>query len=146
MFRAFVLSIVLTLAVAPNAALLCIASCHPQPAASSVSHYGKPSAVSSASHHGEPSATSSASHHEAPSAASSMVWDDTCPDCANAGLGAAQFLREEVRRNVSALDVVHAILVPCHQLAHSTIDARPGQEPGREGSLEARRLPTILRI
>jgi hypothetical protein len=47
---------------------------------------------------------------------------------------------------VSAPDVDHAVLVPRHQLAHSTIDARAGQEPGREGSLEARRLPTILRI
>jgi hypothetical protein len=47
---------------------------------------------------------------------------------------------------VSAPDVDHAVLVPRHQLAHSTIDARPGQEPGREASLEARRLATILRI
>jgi hypothetical protein len=57
-----------------------------------------------------------------------------------------QFVREDVRRNVSALDGVHAVLAAGHQLAHSTIDARPGQEPGREWSLEARPLLTALRI
>jgi hypothetical protein len=133
-FRAVVLSIVLTLAVGPNTALLCRAWCHPQAAPSNASHHGEPSA-----------AASSASHHGEPSAASSVAGDDTCDNCDNA-VGAAQFLREDLRRNVSAPDVDHAVLVPRHQLAHSTIDARPGQEPGREGSLEARRLATILRI
>jgi hypothetical protein len=75
-----------------------------------------------------------------------MNWDEARPDCDNSGLRAVQFIREEVRRYVSALDGGHAILVPGHQLAHSTIDARPGQEPGREWSLEARPLLTALRI
>jgi hypothetical protein len=131
-FHAVVLAIVLTLAAAPDAALLCSAWCHPQAAAASASHHGEPSAASSASHHGEPAA------------GSSVAGDDTCDNCDNP-FGAAEFLREDLRRNVSAPDV-DAVLVPGHQLAHSTIDARPGQEPGREGSLEARRLPTILRI
>lgn len=135
MFRAFVLSIVLSVAVAPNAALLCIASCHPQPATSSVSHHGEHSAALSASHGGETLVASSV-----------MGGDNTCPNCDNVGLGAVQFLREDVRRSISALDAVQAILVPRYQLAHSTIDARPGREPGREWSLEERSLPTILRI
>ena len=120
-FQAVVFSIVATLAVGPNAALLCAAWCHP------------PAAASSASHHGEPSA------------GSSVAGDATCDDCDNA-VGTAQFVREDLRRNVSAPDVDRAILVPRHQPTHSTIDARPGQELGREWSLESRRLPTILRI
>ena len=122
-FKAVVLSIVLTVAVAPAAAPLCKAQCHP------------------------PVAVASACHDEKPSAApTGMTWDDPCTDCDNAGLGAMQFFREDVWRGVSALDAVHAILVPRHQFAHSTIDARPGQDPGREWSLEPRRLPGILRI
>ena len=145
MFQAVVLSIVATLAVGPNAALLCAAWCHPSAAASSAPHHGGPSTASRPSHHGEPSAASSASHHGNPSAGSSVAGDDTCDSCDNA-VGAAQFLREDLRRNVSAPDVDPAVLIPRHQLAHSTIDARPGQEPGREWSLEERPLPTILRI
>ena len=133
MFRAFVLSIVLTVAVAPNAALLCSAWCHPQAGASSASHHGGPSAASSTSHLGEPSA------------ASSVAGEDNCDSCDNS-VGAAQFLPENLRRNVSAPDVDHVALVPRHQFAHSTIGARPGQEPGRDRSLEARRRPTILRV
>lgn len=144
-FRAVVLSIVATLAVGPNAALLCAALCHPPAAASSVSHHGGPSAASRPSHHGEPSAASSAPHHRKPSAGSSVAGYDRCDSCDNA-VGAAQFLREDLRRNVSAPDVDQAVLAPRYQLAHSTIDARPGEEPGRQGSLAARHLPTILRI
>lgn len=146
-FRTFVLSIVLTLAVAPNAALLCTVWCHPQPATSSPSHHGECSAASSASYHGERSAASSALHDGATSATSSvMSGDETCPDCDKAGLGAVQFLREDVRRSVSALHAVHAILVPCYQFAFLTADTRPQHERWRECSLEERPLPTILRV
>ena len=129
--RAVVLSIVLTLAAGPEAALLCRAWCHPLVAVASACHDEKPFGASSASHHGEPSA------------GSSVAGDNPCDNCDHA-VGAAQFIREDLTLNVSAPD--HAILVPRQQLFHSTIDARPGQEPGREGSLEARRLPTTLRI
>jgi hypothetical protein len=122
-FRAVVVSIVVTLAAAPNAALLCRAWCHPQvPAAS-------------------------ACHHEKPSTASSVVADPTSDECDQVAVGAAQFLREDVRRSVSDPDVDHATLVPpCYQLAQLTIDGRPGREPGRQGPLEQRSLPTVLRI
>ena len=122
MFRAFVLSIVLTLAVAPNAALLCRAWCHPQVAAAS------------------------ACHHENPSTTSSVVADANRDECDRVAVGTAQFLREDVERSVAAAGVDHAIMVPRHQLAHSPIDSRPGQEPGRERSLDERLLLTILRI
>lgn len=148
-FRAFVLSIVLTLAVAPNAALLCIVWCHPQAAPSSAFHHGESSAASSASHHGEHSAASSASHDGETSATSSVMSRDntcSCPDCDKAGLGAVQFLREDVRRSVSTLDAVHAILVPRYQFAPLTADTRPQHERWREWSLEERPLPTILRV
>lgn len=121
-FRAVVVSIVLTLAVAPSAALLCRAWCHPQVAAASTCH------------------------HEQPSATSSVVADATCDECEKVALGAAQFLREEVRRSVSNLDVDHAIVVARYPLAELTSDARPDREPGRQCSLETRPLATILRI
>lgn len=144
-FRAVVLSIVATLAIGPNAALLCSAWCHPQAAAPSTSHHCEPPATASgASHHGEPSAASSASHHAKPSAGSSVAGDESCDNCNNA-VGAAPFVREDLR-TASVPEVDHAVLALRHQLAHLMIDARPGQEPGGEGSLEARRLPGILRI
>lgn len=122
MFRTFVFSIVLTVAVAPNAALLCRAWCHPQVAAAS------------------------ACHHEEPSTTSSVVANATCDECDQVAPGAAQFLREDVRRSVSNPDVDHAILVPRYRLAQLTIDARSGPEPGRQAPLEHRSLPTALRI
>lgn len=85
-----------------------------------------------------------ACHHE-PSAASSVVGDGTCDDCDSA-LAAAQFLREDAQRSLSAPGVDHATVVLRHQLVHSTTHAKPGQEPGREWPLDARLLPTVLRI
>jgi len=156
-FRAFVLSIALIVALAPNASLLCIVSCPPRPAAASTvphhgehsavtsaSHHGEHSAVTSASHHGEPAALTSAWHHGEPAGASGLVWDDACPYCGS--LGALQFLRENVRSSVSALDAVHAILVPRYQFAPATTDTRPGQEPWRGWWLEQQPQLTALRI
>ena len=112
----------LTLAVGPNAALLCKASCHPQ---------------ATAAH---------ACHDEKPSVASSVMGARPCDDCKSASLSAMQFLREDVQRSVSALDADHAILVPRYQLAPSTSAADSGQEPVRTWWLEKRPLPTALRI
>lgn len=116
--RAAVLSIVLTLAVGPNATLLCRTWCDRQAAAAS------------------------GCHHEAPTI-SPRVGDESCDDMA---LSAAAFLREEVRRPVSAPDAAHAVLVPRYRLAQSTIDASRRHEPGREWPLEERPLPFVLRI
>jgi hypothetical protein len=121
-FRAVAFSVVMILAIGPNAALLCTARCHPQAAATS------------------------ACHHEKPSAASSVMGVHPCDDCNSASLSAVQFLREDVQRSVSALDADHAILVRRYQLARSTSAADPGQETGRTWWLEKRPLPTALRI
>jgi len=118
-FRAVVLSVVLILAVGQNAALLCRAWCHPQAAAAS------------------------GGHHEEPANSPSVADDDSCDHVV---LSVAAFLREGVRRGVSSPDGNHAAPVPHYQLAHSTTDARLGQEPGREWSLEERPLATALRI
>ena len=124
MFRAIALSVVLTLAVGPNVAMLCNVRCH--------SH--------------RQTAAVSACHHEKPSATSGVIGVHPCADCGNARLSAPQFLREDVQRSVSALDVDHAILVPRYQLARSTSAADSGQEPVRTWWLEKRPLPTALRI
>lgn len=118
MFGAAVLFIALTLAVGPNAALLCSAWCHPQ------------------------SAAATGCHHEDPGTTPSIAADESCDD----GVLSAAFLREELRRNVSAQGVVHATLVPRYQLAHSTTDPGYRHEPWREWSLEKRSLATALRI
>ena len=120
--RAVVVSIVLTLAVAPNAALLCRAWCDPQVAAAS------------------------ACHHEKSPATSSVVADPTRDECDQSAVRPAQFLREDVRRSVSALDAGDAILVARYQFAPSTTDTRSGQEPWREWRLEKQPLLTALRL
>lgn len=115
--RAAVLSIVLTLAVGQNAPLLlCRAWCDQQAAAAS------------------------GCHHQNPAPSLSMAGDDSCDNVL-----IAAFLREQVRRGVSSPDRDHAIPVLLYQLAPSATDVRPGQQPGRECSLETRPLSTVLR-
>ena len=143
--RTVALSIVLTLAVGPEAALLCRAWCHPQVASASVCNHGLAASGANASHHGEPAASSASGNVEG-SAAPSVVWDATCPYCDKGGLVAVPFLREDGRRSVSALDSLQTILVPRYQFVPSTTHSRPQQEPGREWSLEERHLPTVLRV
>lgn len=117
-FRASVLSIVLALAVVPNAALVCRTWCDQKAAAAS------------------------RCHHEAPTTSLSVAGDDLCDDVLNS----AVFVREDVRRGVSSPDADHAIPVPRYQLAHSTTDASPRLAPGHQGSLDTRPLSTALRI
>jgi hypothetical protein len=116
-----VLSLVLILTAAPEAALLCQAWCHP------------PATV--------------ACHHEGPSAASSVITGaDPCHDCDHAGAAAVQCLREHVRRGEAAGDAGPAIVVSRYQLACSTIDVRRGDELARAWSFEGRQLSVILRL
>jgi hypothetical protein len=119
MVRGAVLSIVLTLAVGPEAALLCRARCHPQ------------------------AADASACHDEKQVSSSSVGADATCDHVV---LNIAAYLREDVRRGVSAPDTSHTLPVTRYQLAPSTTHPRAGKEPGREWSLEKRTLATALRI
>jgi len=118
-FRAAVLSIVLTLAVGPGAALQCGPGCGAHPAAKDECHQED--------HSGSPS----------------VGGDDTCDHLV---LGAVAVLREHVRRAESSPDVDHAMPVPRYQLVHSTIDVSPRHEPGRECSLDKRPLSIVLRV
>jgi hypothetical protein len=119
MFRTALLSIVCSLAVGPHVALLCRTWCDAHVAAASDCH------------------------HKNSSAAPSVAGDE---DCGNVVVAATAVLREDMRRDVSSQGANQAIPAPRYQLAQSTIDARSGQEPWREGSLERRLLSTALRI
>ena len=119
MFRAIVLSIALTLAVGPNAELLCNVLCHSETAAANECD------------------------HEESTNSPGVAGDNSCDRVV---LSVGAFLREDVRRGVSAPDADYAIFVPRYQLAPSTTDTRPRHELGREWWLEQRPLATALRI
>jgi hypothetical protein len=123
-FRAFIVSIVLTVAVAPNLALLCDVRCQqPQVATAGACH-----------------------HDEEPSAASSVVQRDTGMDCDTVVPGVAPLRPEDLRRSASAPLGGDAISVLRYLFALSTVDARTGREPAGQWSLDNRPLPTILRM
>ena len=119
MFQAAVLSIVLTLAVGQNVALLCKTWCDAHAAASSECH------------------------HENPSTTPSVAGDEHCD---NVMVAAAAVLREDVQCGVSSSDAKQAIPIPRYQLAQLTIDARSGLDSWREWLLEKRPVSTALRI
>ena len=119
MFRAVLLSIVLSLAVGQNVALLCRAWCNAHVAAAS------------------------GCHHEDSPTTPTVAGDESCD---NLVVVATAVLREDVRRDVSSRNANQAIPVPRYQLAQLTIGAGPGQEPWREWSLEKGPLSTALRI
>ena len=117
-FRAALLSIVLTLAVGPNASLLCAVLCHPD------------AASTGSCEHRDPTSTSVRSN-------------DGCPDIA---AGTAALVREEVRRGVSASDRQHVVVVPRFQFVPPPSPPEFGREPGQGPPLEARPLVLALRI
>ena len=123
-FRAVLLSIVVTLAVGQNSVLLlCNTGCDAHAAPASAPHH---------------------EHSSNHSFTSLAVAGNEC--CDDMRVSAAAFVREDVRRNVSSPDAGYAIPVPSYQVVHPTIATRPGQEPGREWSLEKRALSSALRI
>ena len=119
-FRAAVLSIVLTLVIGQNTAPLCWAWCDPMPAAET-----------------------GCDHHDAVATSTTSVGDGTCDMVVFSAVG---FLREEPRRGVSDQNAQHAILIPCDQLAHATMATRPGPNPGFEPSPGQPTLPAVLRL
>jgi hypothetical protein len=118
-FRAAVLSTVLTLALGPNAKVVCITWCDAHaPAASGCQH-----------------------ENSGPSAA--VTADESCdtivPDT-------PALVREDVRRIEVGSDTRHTAIVPRSQFALSITDVRFDPEPGHGWSLEKRPLVTALRI
>ena len=120
MFRAALLSIVLSLAAGQNAVILvCRTWCDAH------------------------AATASECHHEKSSTTPSMAGGD----CGDMVAAHTAVLREDTRRgDVSSVDASQAIALARYQLAQLTIDARPGQEVRRGWSVAERPLSTVLRL
>ena len=118
-FRAALLSIVLTLAVGPTASLLCAVLCHPD------------------------AATAASCEHRDPNSRPSVAAKEDCPDIA---AGTAALVREEVRRGVSTSDGQHAVVVPPFRFTPPPSPPAFGREPGQHPPLEARPLVLALRI
>ena len=117
MFRAALLSIVLTLAVGPNASLLCKVWCH--------------------------DATSAGCPHHDATPSPSVSADDSCTGVVVAAVG---FVREDARRTAAAPDAQNALAVPWFLLALSPTDLGLGFQCGRRLLLEERPLAIALRI
>ena len=118
-FRASLLSIVISLAVGQNVSLLCRTWCAAEAAGA-----------------GE-------CHHTSSSPRPMVAGEKSCDNVVTAGILG---FREDVRRGVSSHDPSQAIPVPRYQLTELTIDARRGQEPWRKSSLDGRPLSVALRI
>jgi hypothetical protein len=116
-FRATVLSIVLTLVAGPNASVLCKAWCDPAAA----------SATKCQHQFGSPSAT--------------LTGTD---ECAKAVPNSAIVVKEDARRGAPS-DPQQAVMVPRHHRAISSSEAHPG-DPEFTWSLAQRPLVTALRI
>ena len=118
MFRAFLLSIVLTLAVGQNASVLCAVWCHPE------------------------TGPTAACEHQEPSTSSSVTGNDECPEVAGA---VTAFVREDVRREGSAPDALHAVVVPPFQFA-LPLQSAFGSDSGHRPPLATRPPVLALRI
>lgn len=119
MFRATVLSIVLTLVAGPNASVLCKAWCDPAAAATTKCHH----------EHGSLSAT--------------LTGTD---DCGRAVPNSAVVVKEDARRSAPSSDPQQAVMVPRHHRAIFSSEAHPGDGAGCTWSLAQRPLVTALRI
>ena len=118
MFRATVLSIVLTLVAGQNASLLCAVWCHPE------------------------AATAGPCEHPDQSTPS-VTENGSCPDIPASSTALA---REDVRRGVSAPAAQHAVPVAGFQFAPSPSHSASAGESGRRTAPEARPLVLPLRI
>jgi hypothetical protein len=117
-FRAAALAIVLTLALGPNASVLCAVWCHPE------------------------DVTAGACEHPNPTSTAGITANDSCPDIATASTAV---VREDVRRGVSAADQ-DAAVVPPFQLVPPPNSPEFGREPRQHPPLDARPLVLSLRI
>jgi hypothetical protein len=118
-FRAATLSVVLTLAAAPNAAVVCSVWCHPQ------------------------GATTPACEHE-PASTPLNVGDRE--SCTIPGLSTAAFLREDVWRGPSAPDSGRALMVPVIRLSPPASSSDSGRERSASVAPRARSPVRPLRL
>lgn len=118
-FRIAVLSVVLTVAIGPNAALLCRTRCDTH------------------------AAVASRCHDADPATSPTVAGDDSC---SNVVLSLAAILRDEVGRGASNPFAHHAILVAEYRLAGSTTNARLDFAASRQRSLLNRPLAIALRL
>jgi hypothetical protein len=119
MFRAAALSIVLTLAVGPNASLLCRVVCD------------------------QPQADASVCNHKGPTTIASVAGANSCDA---AGLGVAEFLPRDIRPDVSFGKGHHPNPKLGSALAQPAVDARPGDKAEREWPIDKQRLTSNLRL
>ena len=118
MSRLAVLSIVLTVALGPDAAVLCLAWCDQLTPLSTECHLDV-----------------------TPSTTATVAAAACCDDGA---LAISAFLREDAGLNGSAPRGDQAVLVALDRRDRSTTEARP--EPGRDPLVRTRPLPTVLRL
>jgi hypothetical protein len=116
-FRAALLSVVLTLAVGQNAGLLCTAWCVPL------------------------DATSAPCPHQEPATSPTVRGVDNCNN-----LGMVAFVREDGRRTARASDCQNALIVRGLQIAQAPTDLWFGRNSGRLPLLERRPLVLARRI
>lgn len=119
MLRAIILSIALTLAIGPDAAIVCQALCAPQ------------ADVTNPCDHGETSPFQ-------------IAAGDECCDDLMAGAASSQFT--SMRRDTSLPSGDIAVPVLRDALARSATTGRLGSEPGHRQSPAHRPFPTILRL
>jgi hypothetical protein len=121
-FRAVLLSIVLTLAVGQNASLLCEVWCHDATVAA-CPHQSSATSLDSTTSPG-------------------VQADDNCGSLLD---GPVALVREDGRRPAPR-DTQTALVVPWFRSAPSPTDVRPGFESGRQLPREERPLVTTLRL
>jgi hypothetical protein len=118
-FRAAVVSIVLTLAVGQDTALVCSVWCHPPEAAPGVCEH---------------------QHQLTPL---SVTGNDSCTQLA---AGATVFVREDVRRGASAPDAKHGVVVAGFQFVPPPAHSMSGIKLRQETPLRASPFILALRI
>lgn len=116
-FRATVLSIVMTLAVGSNPAVFCVSGCHPA------------------------SASPPTCDHQKPDSSISLSVSSDCPAMT---ADATAFIREDLRREASAPP--HAILLASSRVAASSTHETTSADVEHSPPLDSRPLPLTLRI
>lgn len=118
-FRTVVFSIVIAVALGQNASVLCLALCDQHQAAAP------------------------GCHDEGSTESARLGGGKHCED---SPLDGAPFLKEDLRRVVSAPHLDHVVAIPRHVFAAATTAGLPDREPGHLQSLDTGPLVVALRI